>query len=102
MPLINGPGYYMTRYGRRVWVCHNSSGWLDGLPFVCSNDEGEEPRYTVNEDGFLYPADHPLFRDDNEKNDYHNAGMWQPDMFKSEPQPRYEMRDDLVQRWKGE
>jgi hypothetical protein len=99
MPLITGPGYYMTRMGRRMWVSPNKTGWLDGLPFCVTSQKGKQPEYTVNEEGFLYPDDHPMYRD-REGDEPHPSGMWQPDLFPRESKPRYMMRDDLIQHAK--
>ena len=88
MPLIENSGYYVNRVGEKVWVCPNHANWLDGLPFVVARDEGEAPRCTVNEDGYVYPECHKVFRDD--------AGYFQPDMFGN---VRHTLADDIVAKW---
>lgn len=57
---------YVSRCGDVVKVSENTDGWLDGLPFVCEVVSwgtiagglglGGAPKYTVNEEGLVYPT----------------------------------------------
>ena len=87
MFLITGRGWYLTRSNQKVWVRDNEIGWLDGLPFAVSKEQGGTFAYTVNKRGLLYPDDHRVYQD--------TQGYWQPDFFR---ECRYTCSQDLMER----